>query len=157
MAKVMISPKQQPRFGSVPYGNMSFLPYFLKTNATGAVINAEGGAPAPLAVNDKVYLGDLPRGFMKDEVTTIVSVGMTAAMVGDLGIEYKDGVDSTVVPQSQTYFATGLVLSTPARLVDTGFQEPIPLPKDAWLVLTVRGAASAKDGVVSVLVSGEQR
>lgn len=49
------------QLGNTPWGNLTALRYTLKTNAAGAVINADSAAA--IAVNDVVNLGHLPAGF----------------------------------------------------------------------------------------------
>lgn len=154
MAKVTLAQYRKREFGNTPYGNLSVKRFNLKTSAIGAAIDASSAAA--LAVNDKVYLGTLPAGFIKTGQTLIVTTGLTATVTGDLGIEYVDGVDSTVLPQSATMFGAGLALHTAARLADTSTAEPLALPKDAHLVLTIKTAANAKAGNITVLLEGEQ-
>lgn len=153
MATVTIAQYRKRQFGSVPYGNKTVLPFKLKTVANGGVPDANSSAA--LAVNDKVILGTLPAGMLVTDHTVIVSTGLTATLTGDLGIEYADGVDSPVLPQSATMYGAGIALHTAARLRSSSVAELIKLPKDANLVLTIKTVANAKAGVVDFVIEGE--
>ncbi|MNV91950.1 hypothetical protein D3C71_1864960 [compost metagenome] len=111
---------------------------------------------APLGIGDKVYLQMLPEGFRLEDSQTIVSVALTAAVTGSLGFEYADGVDSAEVPQDAAYFGAGLVLNATGRLRTASVKAPVTLAKEAYLVLTIAGAANAKAGRVDVIVHGER-
>lgn len=140
--------------GFTPYGNITTLRSNLETNASGAPINANSNAA--LAIADVVVLDCLPEGFLLEDAQVIVSTGMSASVTGSLGFIYSDGVDSTVVPQDAAYFGTGLNLATAARLRTTSSKAPVKLPKEAYLVLTLAGAANAKASRLDVIVHGER-
>ncbi|SEF28503.1 hypothetical protein ABL840_26740 [Variovorax sp. NFACC27] len=140
--------------GMAAYGNVTTLRAVLETDATGAAVRAN--ATTPLGVGDKVYLQSLPAGFRLEDLQLIVSTAMTAAVTGSLGFEYADGVDSADVPQDLAYFGTGLVLNAAARLRTTSSKAPVTLAKEAFLVLTLAGAANAKASRVDFIVHGER-
>ena len=142
----------QATFGGTPYGNSTVLPFNLTTNAAGAFIDSD--VATGIALGDVVRLGVLPAGFRLQDSNVIVSDAFTALMTGSLGFQYVDGVDSTLVPQSATYFGTGLVLNTVGRLRNVTTNAPVTLPKDAYLILTTAGAASASVGVADILIEG---
>ena len=142
----------QATFGGVPYGNRTSLSFSLITNASGAFVDSD--VATGIAIGDVVRIGVLPAGFRLDDSQVIVSDAFTAAMTGSLGFQYVDGVDSTVVPQSSNYFGAGLVLSAAARLRNATVNAPVTLPKDAYLILTTAGAASASVGVAEVFIEG---
>ncbi len=140
------------QLGNTPWGNLTALRYTLKTNAAGAVINADSAAA--IAVNDVVNLGHLPAGFRFVDSQVNVVTGMTATITGDLGFTYKDGVDSTATPQKADYFGAGLNLATAARLRNATSNAWIVLPKDANLALMVKTVANAKVSEIEVVIFG---
>ena len=140
--------------GAEESGNQTVYASTLSTNSTGAALNSN--STAALGVGDKVYLQSMPAGMRLDNAVAIVSTAFTAAVTGSLGFEYLDGVDSSDVPQDAAYFGTGIVLSTAARLPNVSSKELVTLPKEAYLVLTIAGAANAKVARLDVLVTGER-
>lgn len=142
----------QRQFGGVPYGNRTVLDYNLTTNAIGAM--PESDQATALIVADVIRLGVLPAGFRMDDSQLIVSDAFTASVTCSLGFAYVDGVDSTAVPQSATYFGTGLSLASVARLRNATTNAPITLPKDAYLIMTIAGANNAVVGVADFYVEG---
>ncbi len=148
-----ITKKFNPRnsVGATPWGNAHGLVYPLATAANGGAVGAD--SPAPIASGDKVRLGLIPAGSSLLDSQVIVSTAFTAAVVGNLGFEYADGVDSTAVPQDAAYFGTALVLNATGRLRNATAKAPITLPKDAWLVLTTAGAANAKAARLDVVLN----
>lgn len=141
--------------GATPWGNAHGLLYTLQTAANGGAIGADSAAP--IASGDKVRLGVIPAGSTLLDSVATVSTAMTAAVVGDLGFEYVDGVNDTKVPQDPDYFAAAAVLNATGVLRKATPTAPVTLPKDAWLVLTTGGAANAKASRVDValLVASE--
>ena len=148
-----ITKKVNPRVnvGATPWGNAHGLQYTLQTASNGGAFAADTGAP--IASGDKVRLGLIPAGSTLLDSQAIVSTAFTAAVVGDLGFEYADGVDSAAVPQDAQYFGAALVLNATGRLRNATTKAPVTLPKDAWLVLTTGGAANAKAARLDVLLS----
>lgn len=153
MAKVAINQYHNRQFGGfTPYGNTTALPFELKTDSTGAAINADSATA--LAVGDVVDLGALPEGMRLDDASLFVTTGMTATVTGSLGFIYEDGVDSTEVPQDAAYFLSGADVATAGRLRAAG-SKLVTLPKPARLVLTVGTADNAKASELHVVVTGE--
>lgn len=142
----------QTQFGGTPYGNRSALSFNLTTNAVGAF--TESDVATGIALGDVVRLGVLPAGFRLTDSQAVVSNAFTALVTGSLGFAYVDGVDSATVPQSATYFGTGLVLNAVGRLRNATTNAPITLPKDAYLILTTAGAANAKVAVMDIDIAG---
>jgi len=142
----------QATFGGTPYGNVSALAFNLTTNAVGAFVDSD--VATGIALGDVVRLGVLPAGFKLQDSNVIVSDAFTALMTGSLGFAYVDGVDSAAVPQSANYFGAGLVLNAVGRLRNATTNAPVTLPKDAYLILTTAGAASAAVGVADILIEG---
>ena len=138
--------------GSTPYGNLTTLPYKLTTSATGALVASS--STAAVAAADKIRVGLLPAGFLFTDSQVIVSTAWTAAVVGNLGFEYADGVDDAAVPQSATHFGSALVLNAVGRLRNATTSAPVVLKKDAWLILTISGATNAKASVTDILIQG---
>lgn len=141
--------------GAVPFGNVTTYRAALETLANGGVINAD--ANTPLAIGDVVVLEKIPQGFVLEDAQLIVSTGLSATVTGSLGFLYVDGVDNTSAPQDAAYFGAGFNLATAARLRATGSKAPLKLAKEAYLVLTIAGAANAKVSRVDVIVHGERK
>ena len=141
-------------FCNSPYGNATTLRYLLATNAAGAVLNTDD-LVTPLAVGDVVDIGPLIEGMRLDDVLVVVQTGMTAAVKGNIGFRYEDGVDDALVPQDAAYFATAADLATAGR-IRGATSKLVTLPKPARLILTVSGADNAKASEISIIVTGEQ-
>lgn len=154
MAKVTVKNARRGQFGGLsPYGNATILGYTLKTNAIGAVVN--GDKVTALAIGDVVDLGELPEGMRLADAQVFVTTAMTALVTGKLGFVYSDGVNSTEVPQDDSYFiASGGVLNAAGRLRANG-TKLVTLPKPARLILTVAGADNAKEAQLHIEVLGE--
>ena len=150
MAIVTSTSKHRNQLGATPWGNLNALMFTLQTNVAGGATDADSAAP--LAVGDKVRLGVLPAGSTLVDSQAVVSTALTAAVTGNLGFEYVDGVDNAKVPQDAAYFGAALDLATEARLRNATTKAPVTLPKDAFLVLTTAGAANDKAGRVDVVV-----
>jgi hypothetical protein len=145
---------QRPRFGgSPPYGNASVFSFSLKTGATGAVLDSD--ATAALAVGDKVTLGYLPEGFVPYDALLVVGTAFTASNTADLGFEYADGVDSAEVPQNAAAFFAAQAVSAATKVRSGVAWTPAPLPKEAKLIYTHKGAANAKAAAATLLLIGE--
>ena len=142
----------QKQFGGTPYGNKATLEFNLATNAIGAF--ADSDVATAVQSGDKIRLGVLPAGFRLEDSEVIVSDAFSASVTANLGFEYVDGVDSTAVPQSATYFGSALALSSAARLRNATTNAPVTLPKDAYLILTTGGAANAVVGVADIFIEG---
>lgn len=155
MAKRTLKQFGKRQFGGAAgcYGNTTTLHFKLTTNATGGALDADDSTA--LAIADVVDLGPLPEGMRLDDLSAIVSVGMTASVTGSLGFAYADGVDETSVPQDAAYFGAGLNLATAARLRANASKALVVLPKPARLILTIAGANNAKASAIDVLVTGE--
>lgn len=151
MATITKKPNPRIQVGATPWGNAHSLQYTLATAANGSAIGAD--STAAIASGDKVRLGVIPAGTTLLDSQAIVSTAFTAAVVGDLGFEYWDGVNSAAVPQDAQYFGAALVLNATGRLRNATTKAPVTLPKDAWLVLTTGGADNAKAARVDVVLS----
>ena len=141
-----------PGFGGVPYGNLSALPFKFVTNASGVM--ADSDQATAVIVADKVILGVLPAGMLLKDAKIAISDAFTAATTFDLGFEYVDGVDVTAVPEDVDYFADAAVSSALAVLRMATTVAPVTLPKDAYLILTVAGAAHASAGQMDIDIVG---
>ena len=151
MANIVLK-RDGMQHGGSPYGNQSTFAFVVKTNDAGVVLNGNSSA-APKA-NDVIVLGMLPNGFRLEDAQVFVTTPMSAGITADLGFVYEDGVNSSEVPQDTAYFGTGLVLNAAGRLRASG-TKLVTLPKNALLVMTIKGATSAKASDVSVVVQGE--
>lgn len=154
MAKITILGASRNQFGGArPYGNTTTIRSVLATSASGLPIGSD--AVAALAVNDVVRINTLQPGFLVDEVKVIVSTGFGAGVQASLGFEYLDGVDRPALPQSPTYFGTGIDLSAAANLRQALTKKLTKLPAGAAVVLTITGAAVAKAAYLDVVIKGE--
>lgn len=140
--------------GMVTHGNLTTFRAVLQTGADGKVLSADQAVA--LAIGDKVYLEKLPEGMFLEDAQAIVSTAMTANVTGSLGFEYVDGVDNAAVPQDAAYFGAALNLAAAARLRANGAKPLVKLPKAAYLVLTIAGAANAKASRIDFTVQGER-
>jgi len=142
----------EPGFGGAPYGNLTALDYQFKTNASGIMVDSD--KTTAVASGDVVILGVLPAGIELKDLTATISDAFTASTTMDLGFKYVDGVDSTAVPQDADYFFDGTSTAAAAVLRKTNATAPLQLPKDAYLTLTVGGAAHASAGQMDISVIG---
>jgi hypothetical protein len=143
------------RLTGAPYGDMIAISDFnLTTNASGVPADADAGSTA-LVVNDIIRLGILPAGLRLLDYIGVISDAFTASSTHDLGFAYVDGVDSTAVPQNAAYFASGVSLASTAVQRKTTITPPVTLPKDAYLILTNKGANQAAVGVLDITVIGQ--
>ena len=155
MAKLTINGAGNSRYGNRPFGNDAVYRFVVETGATGILLRSRE-ATVPLAINDELKIGRLQAGMVPDTMKAIVSNHFGAGVTASFGFAYADGVDSAELPQSATYFGTGIVLSAVGDI-------PVPikvklaaLPKDAWLTMTITGAAVAEAGYADVVIRGEQ-
>lgn len=144
--------KQAKLFGNSPFGNLSALPYRFETNSSGIALNTDLATAVQVA--DVVRIGILPAGMTLMDALTTISDAFTAATTASIGFLYTDGVDVTAVPQDAAYFASALATDATGVSRKTGVKAPVVLPKDAWLTLTIGGAAHAAAGVMDVIVQG---
>lgn len=152
MATITQSQSAHNNLGATPYGNLTALHFVLETNAAGAAINSNSATA--IALGDTVRLGVLPAGFKLVDSQVVVQTGMTAAVTGNLGFAYADGVDVAATPQDNDAFGAALELSAADRLRNATSNSAVTLPKDAYLTLTTAGAANAKAARVEVTVLG---
>lgn len=139
--------------GSTPWGNTRGLKFTLETNSSGAALNSDSSSA--IGIGDKVRIGVIPAGTSLLDSLLIISTAMTASVTGKLGFEYVDGEDVTAVPQDDDYFlAAGQSLASAARLRNATTNAAITLPKDAWLILTIAGAANAKASKLDFILFG---
>lgn len=141
-------------FSGAPYGNSFVQKAVLETTAAGALVSGDNGA-TPLAIGDKVRFAVIPAGTELNDALAIVSTAFTAATTAKIGFEYVDGVDVAAVPQDDDYFFAALATNAVGRTraTNTGVR-PVTLPKDAYLIATVAGAAHAKAGALDLIIEG---
>ena len=94
---------------------------------------------------------NLPRGFVLTDAIVSVVTGFTGA--ASLGFKYKDGEDSTEVPQNDKYFFDAKDVST-AGVIRADKQTMVKLPKDAQLIMTF-AAANTKKSELRAAIMGE--
>ncbi|PPC98356.1 MAG: hypothetical protein CTY35_05390 [Methylotenera sp.] len=145
----------QAQHGGVPYGNASKLKFTFETKANGSL--KDGNSTAALAIADKVILGKLPAGFEIHDALAIVSDAFTASVTHAIGFEYVDGADDAEVPQDADYLFAALSNAAGRTRASNTAVRPVKLPKDAWLVAVVAGAAHASGGVLDLVIEGELR
>ena len=155
MAKLTIDGAGNSRYGNRPFGNDAVYRFVVETGATGILLRSRE-ATVPLAINDELKIGRLQAGMVPDTMKAIVSNHFGAGVTASFGFAYADGVDSAELPQSATYFGTGIVLSAAAEVAIPIKAKLAALPKDAYLTITVTGAAISKAGYMDVVVRGEQ-
>lgn len=152
MATITKSRLNQARQHSAPYGNKFADTFRYETNSSGVALVSD--AAAATAINDKVRLGIIEAGTVLLDATVVVSDAFAASTTADIGFEYVDGVDSTAVPQDADYFFAGQATSSTALARKATATAPVRLPKDAYLVLTRKGAADSAVGILDVIVDG---
>lgn len=153
MAKIHVRNKVGNNFGGSPYGNLAVEHYNITTKANGS-IEGSNTVTAPQA-NDVLILGILEQGFRLDDAQIIVKTPMTTNITADIGFEYVDGVNNAKVPQDSAYFASGADLATVGRL-RASTAKLVCLPKDAFLTVTIKGAANTNAADIDILISGEK-
>lgn len=139
----------------VPFGNAYRGQHTL---VTAAGVMVDGNQATALQIADVVRLGVIPAGTTIHDAQIIISAAFTALTTAGVGFAYVDGVDSAAVPQDAAYFvaATGLALAAVGVSRKTTTKAPITLPKDAYVTLTLAGAAQAGAGIIDVIVEGIQ-
>lgn len=142
----------QQRMGGVPFGNAWFSQYNFTTDAAG--IDQNSDLVTAVQSGDVVRLGILPAGLNMMDALVIISDAFTAATTASIGFAYCDGVDVTTAAQDAAYFASALATSSTGVSRKTGVKAPLQLPKDAYLILTIGGAAHASVGIMDVIVQG---
>lgn len=155
MATIKSNSKVLTHFYTVtsPYGNSTTQAYQLKAK-TGGVIENGDSTTAPKA-GDVIDLGELLEGWCLTDAQVFITKGLSATITGSLGFVYEDGVDDIDVPQDAEYFIkAGADLATAGRLRADG-SDLVVLPKSARLILTLAGAANAKEADIKVTVTGE--
>lgn len=144
----------QARQFSAPYGNLFADSFRFAVNASGVALDSNGASA--VAINDVVRIGILPAGLSIMDATVAISDAFAASTTADIGFAYVDGVDSTDVPQDADYFFAAQSTATAARARMATAVAPVRLPKDAYVILTRKGAADSAAGVLDLIVSGVQ-
>jgi len=143
--------KQSATGITAPYGNGWKQVYNFTTSSAG-VFDSDLATAVQSA--DVVRIGILPAGLELHDIVAIISDAFTASTTASIGFAYVDGVDSTTVPQSATYFASALATDSTGISRKTAVTAPVKLPKDAYLILTIGGAAHASAGILDIIVDG---
>ena len=155
MAKLTIDGAGNSRYGNRPFGNDAVYRFVVETGATGILLRSRE-ATVPLAINDELKIGRLQAGMVPDTMKAIVSNHFGTGVTASFGFAYADGVDSAELPQSATYFGSGILLSAVGEIPVPIKAKLAPLPKDAYLTITITGAAVAEAGYMDVVIRGEQ-
>lgn len=145
--------KSVSQFGGTPYGNKSVLAFNVTTNASG--VWTDGTLATAAGTSDELIIGILPAGIKLMDSLAIVSDAFASTQTAKIGFRYVDGVDSAAVPQDADYFYAALALSAAGRTrANNTAVAPVTLPKDAYLVIDLDGAAMSTSGVLDLLVEG---
>lgn len=143
---------QAQQFSSC-YGNRFAQSFRFETNASGVFVDSS--LATAVQVNDVVRIGILPAGLELHDALAVISDAFAATTTADIGFAYVDGVDSTAVPQDADYFFAAVATSAAARTrANNTAVAPLRLPKDAYLILTRKGAADSALGIMDVIVEG---
>ncbi|MDP1774263.1 MAG: hypothetical protein Q8L15_18500 [Methylobacter sp.] len=137
---------------NAPYGNAWKQQYNFTTSSAGVFTDSDLATAVQSA--DVVRLGVLPAGLTLHDALVIRSDAFTASTTASIGFAYVDGVDVTAQAQDAAYFASALATDATGVTRKTGVKAPLALPKDAYLILTIGGAAHASAGVLDVVVEG---
>lgn len=145
---------QQGQFGGVPFGNEVSLPFNLTTNTSGVAANTDQATALQIA--DVVRLGILPKGLRMEDCLATISVAFAGSTTCSLGFAYVDGIDlAAPYAQDAAYFiAATQSLASTALVRKTGIKAPMTLQKDAYLILTLAGAAQTTTAVLDVNIYG---
>lgn len=142
-----------PGFGGVAYGNIMTLKFKFETNASGVFVDSDTDTAVQAA--DVVVLGVIPAGTRLMDMIAVCSDAFTATSTFDLGFQYKDGVDSALVPQDADYFGAAVAYNATGVFRKETVTPPVSLPKDAYLILTNNTAAQAAAGVIDIEIIGQ--
>lgn len=137
---------------SSPYGNVWADTFNYTANASG--VAADSNAAGATAVNDVVRIGLIEAGTVLHGSEVIISDAFTASTTADIGFAYVDGVDDTAVPQDAAYFFAAVSTASVARINSNVAKAPVRLAKDAYVVLTRKGANDASVGILDLVVRG---
>jgi hypothetical protein len=142
-------------FGSAPpYGNLSIRSFNLTLSSAGVITDSD--STSAVAIADVIRVGIIPGGMTLTEFQCVVSDAWKASTTCKIGFEYVDGTDSTAVPQDDDYFVPATQsLASVAIIRKTATTAPVTLPKDAYLILTIAGAAQDVASITDFAVIGE--
>lgn len=129
--------------------------YEFQTDSSGILIGSS--ASVALAVADKIRVAFLNEGFEVTDAAALVSTAAGQAATANIGFEYADGVNDSSYPQSATAFFSALALNSAARTRTTSVKVVRPLPKPAYLTVTIAGAALSSALVAQIVLNGVQR
>lgn len=136
-----------------PSGNLHKYDYRFETNASGVFVDSDSAAA--VGNGDVVRLGILPAGLQLEDSHHTISDAFATSTTATLGFAYVDGVDDSAVPQDADYFAAALSTASTGISRKSNVTPPVVLPKDAYLILTVGGAAHSAAGRMDIAVIGE--
>ena len=142
-------------FGGVPFGNASRQRFSFATNTSG--IWVDSNQTTAVGSTDVLRLGIIPAGTELHDMMLIVSTALAGSTTCKVGWLYVDGVDRTDVAQNDAYFVTATqALSSAVIIRKTATTAPVVLPKDAYLVMTMAGAAQTTTSALDVIIEGIQ-
>ncbi|TJZ62542.1 hypothetical protein [Chitiniphilus eburneus] len=153
MATVTLPGLRRANSHAAPYGNAWAQRFTLIINGAGCVAGSDQATV--LAIGDVVRIGWLPAGIELHDCLCFVSTAFKASTTLKLGFLYEDGADSVEVPQDDDYFHAALDAATTGRQrADNTAVIPVRLPRPAYLVATVGGAAQDAAARLDVVVQG---
>lgn len=145
------------KFDGVPFGNVTQFKSHFETDASG-IVSENSAAASDLATavqsGDIVRIGILPAGLELQDMLLIISDAFAASTTASVGFLYCDGVDVAAAAQDAAYFVSAKATDATSVSRKTGVKAPLVLAKDAYLVLTIGGAAHSAAGVMDVIVIG---
>ncbi|TJZ62545.1 hypothetical protein [Chitiniphilus eburneus] len=153
MATVTLPGLRRAISHAAPYGNAWKQRFTLTTNSAGVVAGSDQATA--LAIGDVVRIGWLPAGIELHDSLSIVPTAFKASTTIKLGFLYEDGIDVTDVPQDDDYFHAALNVAAAGRnRANNTAVLPVRLPKAAYLVVTIAGAAQDAAARLEVVIEG---
>lgn len=136
------------------FGNITKKRYRHEVNSSGVTTNPASSLTTAVQSGDVIQLGVISGGATLVDCLALISNASAGSVTGKLGFQYVDGVDSTVVPQDDDFFFAATALSSTATVRKTNVTPPVTLPqgKNAYLILTIGGAAHSADCVVDIWI-----
>lgn len=136
----------------VPYGNTYSEQFTFSVNASGIMTDSD--LATAVQSGDVVRIGWLPAGTRIDDAFMVVSDAFASSTTAKVGFQYVDGTDVTAVPQDDDFFFSGTAQDSTGLTRKTTITRPVVLPKDAYVIYTVGGAAHSAAGTVDIVISG---
>jgi len=152
-----IGQNRQP--GGAPFGNMYSLHGNLSTNSSGVPLNSQVlatglQATAALTTSDVCNLAVLPAGALLQDILVTVSTAFAGSTTCSIGFAAVSGVSDALSPDDPAHFVTaGQSLASAAIIRKTATTKPVKLNSDAYLTVSLAGAAQTTTAVMDADVS----